>query len=189
MPSQNEAIPGMQESMMQSSQQDSGAQYGYVPQDPYQQGYQDQSQGYQDQYSGEYQQYDYQQQGISTDTIAEISEQILSEKMTEMRKHLEKTMDFKSTAEAKIDHIDERIKRIEKIIDTLQTSILRKVGDYVTNVEDIKKELVETQKSFTKLLPELKEKAKHSHSGHHSEHPRKQKRKSHKCFIRPENIL
>ena len=41
---------------------------------------------------------------------------------------------------------------MEKIIDRLQLSILQKVGDYLTNVEDIKKELAETQKSFKSML-------------------------------------
>jgi UDP-glucose 4-epimerase len=50
-----------------------------------------------------------------------------------------------------IEYIDERLSRIEKIIDRLQLSILQRVGEYVTNVEDIKKELVETQKSFKSL--------------------------------------
>jgi hypothetical protein len=120
----------------------------------------DNSQQYQEypDYSQEgYPQYEYQSGGISSDTIAEISEQILSEKVSEMRKHIEKALDFKNTMEAKVDHIDERIRRIEKIIDTLQSSVLRKVGDYVTNIEDIKREIQETQKSFAKLAPSRKE--------------------------------
>ena len=32
---------------------------------------------------------------------------------------------------------------------------MQKVGDYMTNIDDIKKELVETQKSFKSLVPTL----------------------------------
>jgi hypothetical protein len=98
------------------------------------------------------QSYDYQSQGLSNDTIMEISEQIVSEKLTDVRKKLEKMSSFKTELETKTESIEERLKRIERIIDSLQTSVLRKVGDYVTNVEDIKHELIETQKTFAKVL-------------------------------------
>ena len=106
----------------------------------------------------DYQSYDSNGTGLSSDEKTEISEQVVSEKLSETRKHLEKVIDFKTTIEAKTDSIEERLKRIENIIDTLQSSILRKVGDYVTNVDDIKKELIETQKSFSILVPEMRKK-------------------------------
>ena len=58
----------------------------------------------------------------------------------------------KTEIDARTESIEERLKRIEKIIDSLQVSVLRKVGDYVTNVDDIKKELIETQKTIGKVL-------------------------------------
>lgn len=91
-------------------------------------------------------------QGLSSDTIMEISEQIVSEKLSDVRKKLEKISNFKTEFETKTEALEDRLKRIEKIIDTLQASVLRKVGDYVTNVEDIKTELIETQKTFAKVL-------------------------------------
>lgn len=97
------------------------------------------------------QNYEY-SQGLSSDTIMEISEQIVSEKLSDVRKKLEKMSNFKTELETKTEAIEDRLKRIEKIIDTLQASVLRKVGDYVTNVEDIKTELIETQKTFAKVL-------------------------------------
>ena len=103
--------------------------------------------------------YDYSQQGydytsaaLSSDTITEISEQIVSEKLSDIRKKMEKLISMKTEMEAKTESIEERLKRIEKIIDSLQSSVLRKVGDYVTNVEDIKRELIETQKTMGKAL-------------------------------------
>ncbi len=116
---------------------------------------------------------------VSPDTISEISEQIIAEKMMEIRKHLTNVADFKTRLEAKTESIEERLKRIEKVIDTLQSSVLRKVGDYVTNVDDIKKELIETQKTFSKLVPEIKKHAshpEHKKHEHHSEHKAHKKR-------------
>jgi DNA-binding transcriptional MerR regulator len=111
----------------------------------------------------EYPQYPQQAQmgGISPDTITEISEQVVAEKLSPIRRDLEKVIDIKTTLESKTEYLDERLKRIEKIIDRLQLSIMQKVGDYMTNIDDIKKEIVETQKSFKALAPEgLKEKSR-----------------------------
>ncbi len=98
------------------------------------------------------QQYEYAQpSGISPDTITEISEQVVSEKLSPLRKELEKITDMRTTLESKTESLDERLKRIEKIIDKLQLSINQRVGEFLTNVDDIKKEITETQKSFKAL--------------------------------------
>ncbi|MEM4259176.1 MAG: hypothetical protein QXS38_00215 [Candidatus Pacearchaeota archaeon] len=110
----------------------------------------------------EYQQYPQYAQApaISADTITEISEQVVSEKLSPLRKDIEKVIDMKTTMESKLEYLDERLKRIERIIDRLNLSIMQKVGEYMTNIEDIKKELIETQKSFKALTPPLETKEK-----------------------------
>lgn len=145
---------GMQPSMMTQAQapqaQESIPQpMEYYPPAPGQQAYPQQQQEYPPQYQDYNQQP--QSQSISADLISEIAEQIVAEKLSELRKHLEKVIDLKSTFESRTEYLDERLKRIEKTIDVLQSSVLRKVGDYVTNVQDLKSELVETQKTFAKL--------------------------------------
>ena len=107
----------------------------------------------------EYQQYP-QAGGISPDTITEISEQVVSEKLSPLRKDIEKVLDLKTTVEAKMEYLDDRLKRIEKIIDRLNLSIMQKVGDYMANIDDIKKEIIETQKSFKAIAPSLEGKEK-----------------------------
>src|SRR3989344_4642738 len=134
---------GMQQSIIQPPQQEAPQQEYFPEQQEFQnQGAEYVQQGYD---SG-------QSSSLSSDTIMEISEQIVSEKMTDIRKKIEKISIFKTELETKTESIEERLKRIEKIIDTLQTSVLRKVGDYVTNVEDLKHEMIETQKTFAKVL-------------------------------------
>lgn len=98
----------------------------------------------------------YQPTGISPDTITEIAEQVIQERLADTRERLKQLASFKNATEAKMDYLDERLKRIEKIIDRLQLSILQKVGEYSTSSQDIKKELVETQKSFKSLLTDHK---------------------------------
>jgi hypothetical protein len=142
------AYEGMEPSMTSGEQKIGGYQdYGGATQD-----YGDASGGYGEVGGGyggggypEYQQY---QEGMSSDVITEIAEQVVGEKMAQMRDSLERTLDFRTVAEAKIEGLNERLRRIEKIIDTLQLSILEKVGEYLGDVKNLKKELLETQKSF-----------------------------------------
>ncbi len=144
---------GMQASMLAPESQPE--EYPVAPESRQEYGQTDPTQPYQ-----EYQQY--QPSGISSDTITEIAEQVVDEKISQIRDSLKKTLDLKNTLEGKMEYLDERLKRMEKIIDRLQLSVLQKVGEYVTNVDDIKKELIETQKSFKSLLPEAKHPKKDS---------------------------
>jgi hypothetical protein len=153
----------LQQSPDQFSQPQSQVQY----QDAYNQPYP------QDQYGYDYS-YQSQAPSISSDTISEIAEQIVAEKLKKIHTQLEKTSDLKSITETQLSILSDRLQRIEKIIDQLQLSILNKIGEYVTSVSDIKKELKETQKSFSskKLHPNS-----HSHhekkSVHHKTHKKK----------------
>lgn len=132
----------------------------------YSQGAYPQTYGYQQQYS---------QGGVSADTISEIAEQVVSEKLTNIREKLEKATDLKTKSETELANIDERLQRIEKIIDRLQLSILQKVGEYGANVSDLKKEVIETQKSFTAITKH------HGKSGeHHHEKSEEHKHLRHK---------
>ena len=157
---QNEMEPsmmGQQQEMMLPSP--GAAEYpSQIPAPSY-----DAPQGYDQQQYGE--QYVQQPYGTSPDMTAEIAEQVVAEKLGELRKHLEKIADMKTIFDSKVEILDERLRRIEKTIDVLQSSVLRKVGDYVTNVEDIKREMIETQKTFSKLIPEHR--AQHSAPEHH----------------------
>ncbi|PIN89137.1 hypothetical protein COU60_04705 [Candidatus Pacearchaeota archaeon CG10_big_fil_rev_8_21_14_0_10_34_76] len=175
------APAGMQQSIMtppSSNLEEISPQPESYPSENYQPEYQ--SYAPQDQYANTSNQYstDYSntyQPNLSSDIVSEISEQIVSEKMAEIRKGVEKILDFKTHMESKVETLSDRLQRIEKIIDTLQSSVLRKVGDYVTNVDDIKKELIETQKTFSKMLPELKK-----HDSKQTIHKKSSKKKSSK---------
>ncbi len=105
-------------------------------------------QSYQAESSGGYNSGSYGAGGVSTDTLNEISDQIMAEKLGPLQKKIEEALSFKNMMESRVDFMDERIKRIEKTIDRLQLSVLQKVGDYITNIEDIKHELAETQQTF-----------------------------------------
>ena len=153
-----EEYPDMQPSILTKDKEGipEQSEESYAPQIVYPE------QQYSDQYNQQYSDQQYPQ--YSQNTISEIAEQITTEKLSSFRTDIEKALNMKTAFESKIEFIDERLKRIEKVIDRLQLSVLQKVGDYVNNVDDIKKELVETQKSFKSLLEK-----KHSQ---HSKSPR-----------------
>lgn len=155
--------PQEQETQYQDDYQYPQEQYQYP---------QEQSQQYQDYYQypqGQAQQYqDYYQYpqysgSLSSDTISEISEQVVSEKLSMIRDRLEKIIDMKNTFETKTSMLDKRLKRIEEIIDKLQLSILQKIGEYASNIDDIKQELIETQKTFKTLAPVSKRRRSRKH--------------------------
>jgi DNA-binding transcriptional MerR regulator len=158
--------------------------YGAYPQEPVQQ-----SQGYpQNQvYTPQPQAYYPQQEGYgqdysppnNTDTIVDIAAQVFEEKISEVSKKVDSTEEFKTLAGAKLEHLNERLKRIEAIIDKLQSAILEKIGAYGSNIESIKKEMSMMQDSFSKTLgpmAEIAERKSHA-SAEHEEKSEKVSRK------------
>lgn len=112
----------------------------------------------------DYSQYQNYQNSMSSDVITEIAEQIVDDRLSYLKEKVDKALEFRTIADARISSIDERLKRIEKIIDTLQMSVLQKVAGYVNDVSDIKKEMQETQKSLKAIHN------KHSSKEHHTHH-------------------
>jgi len=98
-------------------------------------------------------------EGIDSNTIIEIAEQVFSEKIKKIQKQVEDISEFKTLAQTKIDNTSERLKRIETTIDKLQITILEKVGSYGKNLENIKKEMSMMQNSFGKMINPLADRA------------------------------
>lgn len=119
-------------------------------------GYQDYGQTeqqYGGEYAGDYQPY---QEAISSDIVTEVAEQVVSERLAGLQERLEKAIDFRTTADARLTALEDRLVRIEQIMDRLQMSLLQRMGEYVQDVRDVKQELQETQKTFKALVPGLK---------------------------------
>ena len=102
------------------------------------------------------------QEALSSDVITEISEQVVNERLSALQDKIEKIIDMRTIVEANMNNLNDRLKRMEKIIDQMQVSILKKVGEYLTDVQDVKKELEETQKSFVAVQRGKKTKSKKS---------------------------
>jgi len=100
----------------------------------------------------------YSQQNTS-EMISDIADQIVSEKLSEIKKAIFGIADFKSVMEARVAGIDERLKKIEKIIEQLQMSILNRIGNYSQSLQDVKSEMNMMQESFSKVINPLADKA------------------------------
>ncbi len=107
--------------------------------------------------SQQYPEYAYQQQPYDPASITEITEQIVDEKTEKIQKQIQEINAFKTEIQGKAANIEERLRRIELIIDRLQISILNKIGEYGQNLSDLKNEMQATQESFSKVLSPLSE--------------------------------
>lgn len=141
------------------------AQQEYYQEQPYDQDEYYQEQPYDSGQGGYTEEYDGYAQGGAmggTDTLIEVAEQVFSEKAKEIKKEVRKISESKALSEVKLKQIEERIKRIEQVIDKLQMAILQKVGSYGNTLQSIRKEMAMMQDSFGKMSPSLAQKhAKH----------------------------
>jgi len=111
----------------------------------YDQGYDEFGQGYSD----------YSYAPADTDTITEIANQIIADKTKKIDKNMNTIMEFKTLLAAKVEKLDDRLKKIEAIIDQLQMSLIRKSSDQEQNISDIKAEMRSMQDSFGKIINPL----------------------------------
>lgn len=151
-----------------------GSQQAYQPQDNYepQQSYdydQNQYSGYgqgQDNYDygGQQNYYDYGNYdsygggyggGTNTETIMDIADQVVEEKTKEIQKQMRDFQEFQTITQSKLQNFEERIKKMENLVDNLQVKILEKVSSYGKGIENVQKEMGMMQDSFKKMVPEL----------------------------------
>ena len=99
--------------------------------------------------------YENSQAGFGTDTMIEIAEQVFEEKIKKLSQQLSAFKEFSAISETKFSNYENRLKRIESVMENLQIKILEKVGSYGEGLNSIKKEMSMMQDSFSKTLPML----------------------------------
>ena len=97
----------------------------------------------------------YPQQGLDTDTITEIAEQVVSEKFSEFRQKTGDLVSFKNDAQDRLKDLDERLKRIENSLDKIQQAIIGKIGEFGESTASIHQDLENLHESFSKLANPL----------------------------------
>ena len=103
-----------------------------------------------------------------TDTMVEIAQQVFSEKIRKIQQNLESFNEFKILYQTKTDSISERLRKIENVIDRLQSAILEKVGSYGAGIENVRKEMSMMQDTYGKIVDAVSEKH-HSHQHHQAQ--------------------
>jgi hypothetical protein len=92
----------------------------------------------------------------NTDTIIEVAEQVFTEKMKKFQGQMDDLIEFKTLFETKVENISERLKRMEKMFDQMQISVIEKVGAYGRGIENLKKEIEMVEDSFSKISGKIK---------------------------------
>ncbi len=142
--------PEMQPPMMQPPVMQAPSPEVYPPQEEQPQDYyQETPQAY----SG--QEYYPPQEGMSTETISEIAEQVVIEKFNEFTEKTGDIASFKITIQDKVVDIDDRLKRIEGNIDRLQQAIIGKIGEFGESSNLIHKDLDNLHGTVSKLVNPL----------------------------------
>jgi len=101
-------------------------------------------------------QYNYSQQYAGdTDTITEITDQLVSEKTNKINQDINIIAESNVLLTTKVEKIDERLKQIEKIIDQLQMSLLRNSTNQSQVIGDIRTEMRTMQTGFSKIINPL----------------------------------
>ncbi len=133
----------------------------------------------------QYQQYSqtqypqYQDYQPASDTISEISEQIVEEKLNQVKKEISKLAEFKTLSIKKLEDLNNRLERIESMLDKIQEGILGRFSEHIQNTQEIKQEMGMMQESFSKALNPLMEKSRQKQSQQESI-PKRVERKSKK---------
>lgn len=95
------------------------------------------------------------QSSMSVDTVSEIVDRLLIEKLKDLNNKIKQVSDFKVKAEQDIIDIKDRLKRIESTIDSLQKSVIGKVGEFGQSTELIHKDLENLHGTVSKLMNPL----------------------------------
>ncbi|MEX2017276.1 MAG: hypothetical protein WD876_02285 [Candidatus Pacearchaeota archaeon] len=95
---------------------------------------------------------DYAGAGMDADTTVEIAQQVFMEKIKKVQHQIDSLNEFKAIYQTRVDSINDRLKKIENVIDHLQSAILEKIGAYGSGIESVKKELSMMQDSYSKIV-------------------------------------
>jgi len=98
--------------------------------------------------------YDYypEYQSADVETIGDIAGQMIEEKTQDLKKKVSALIKFKEDAGLELEKLNKKVEKIETEFNTLQTAILKKVGDYGEDIKNISKEMHTTQDSFSKMI-------------------------------------
>ena len=89
--------------------------------------------------------------------IEELAEAIIDEKWKEISADITKVIEWKDKTEQRITVLEQQLISLKAGIDSLQKSLLGKIGQYDQNITDVGTEIKAMEKVFQKVLPSLTE--------------------------------
>jgi len=102
-----------------------------------------------------YQEYPEYTPEANIETMNEIAEQVVNEKISNIKKQITSFIKSKEDILSEINQINGRLTKVENLLNELQIAVIRKIGEYGQNIQDIAKEMHATQDSFSKILDPL----------------------------------
>jgi len=94
----------------------------------------------------------YYQQSIDLETIRDISRQETDEAVKKIKEQLNSLEKMKIEMRFEMQDIENRLLRVESVINELQSAIIKKIGEYGTSISNISNEIRATQNSFAKII-------------------------------------
>ena len=177
--SPNEIEQALNQSKIKIAVSNQGNQEEYTNQQPEQY----------NQQNGNQQSYESQQQEYTpAETISEIVDQLLSEKLKKINESVSLLADFKINIETKITDINSRLKKVEDQIDSIKDSVIGKIGSYGRQIETVNKEVEAMQESFGKMVNPLTDRARAIRSAKQTKKPARAKAKRKKVIRKTKHI-
>ncbi|MFW6024738.1 MAG: hypothetical protein ACOCRX_00190 [Candidatus Woesearchaeota archaeon] len=90
-------------------------------------------------------------------TIEEITEQIIEEKWNDLVDIMNKVIEWKNDAEERLVKLEQKTEDVKNSFQTLEKSVVDKVGEYDDNVMEVGTDIKALEKAFQKIIPQFTE--------------------------------
>ncbi len=118
----------------------------------------------------------YYQQAIDLETVRDIARQETDEALKKIKEQISSFEKIKTELSYEIQSMDNRLTKVESIINELQSAILKRMGEYGSAISGISQEVRATQNSFAKIINPLLDKKRGISSQENSENEESQQR-------------
>jgi len=98
-----------------------------------------------------------QQEEVSKESVEEMIETIIDEKWEELMKNINKIIEWKNKADAKVNSLEQEFKDLKADFDKLHNAILGKIADYDQNIINVGTEIKAMEKVFQQIIPTFTE--------------------------------
>ncbi len=97
------------------------------------------------------------QEEVSKESVEEMIETIIDEKWEELMKNINKIIEWKNKADAKVASLEQEFKDLKADFDKLHNAILGKIADYDQNIINVGTEIKAMEKVFQQIIPTFTE--------------------------------